>query len=542
MAAIPPPLPLEQGNTANPLPMGPGIVLPDPVAIAEPVTKPNNPDKDYKDGIDARNPIALVEVAKNTFGTPSSTAALRAADLIYKTSKEFDNFISPIEKAGGIATPEGRLAVTNTWKTVKDNPQWGDALMLAVMGDKDAARRMVTGGQVKKVITYDNQGRPLEEYVNELGEQSRVVELGTGREITKEEYAIRGGGQTEREKTIGFITKKENQAKNIEAYKKNEAKTNAWASSSPERVRLEKERQELFGQMKDIPDEVRNKVLEFSTNTYGKSQANSASFDTLKSLTDTGGLKIGDSVSKDLSGALGPGNWRFAGGVKFVDDNNRSKSLTDLDQKQVGRNSRTEVDQQHTQTQEDFAKSELYKRLSPEQKLKVDRAIDITYNLEKLNSDLIAEHGGKPSFLVNPSAFTVKDQFARGEIQSIQGEFNAVASELYVQYRKQMIKNYSVDDSPGPNELEANFVKTPEYLRLQKEYSDKTKDVLRRGPATMPNEPKTVEKVREENKPMTPPASAPAKGPVGSTPPPAKLPPLSEEALGKYKRKKPSEQ
>ena len=540
MAAIPPPLPLEQGNTANPLPMAPGIVLPDPVAIAEPVTKPNNPDKDYKDGIDARDPIALVEVAKNTYGTPSSTAALRAADLIYKTSKEFDNFISPIEKAGGIATPEGRLAVTNTWKTVKDNPQWGDALMLAVMGDKDAARRMVTGGQVKKVITYDNQGRPLEEYVNELGEQSKVVELGTGREVTKEEYAIRGGGQTEREKTIGFITKKENQALNIAAYKKNEATTNAWAASAPERVRLERERQELFSKMQDIPDEVRNKVLEFSTNTYGKSQANSASLDTLKSLTDTKGIKVGEIVGKNLSAALGPGTWKFEGGVKFTNDKGESKSLTDLDQKQVGRNSRTEVDQQHTQTQEDFAKSELYKRLKPEQKLKVDRAIDITYNLEKLNSDLIAEHGGKPSFLVNPSAFTVKDQFARGEIQSIQGEFNAVASELYVKYRSQMIKNYTVDDSPAPNELEANFVKTPEYLRLQKEYSDKTKDVLKRGPATMPNEPKTTEKTREENKPIAPPASAPAKGPSGSTPPPTKLPPLRDEDLIPHKTNKPS--
>ena len=538
MAAIPDLLPLEQGQT--PSPVAPGIVLPDPVAVAEPVIKPSNPDKDYKNGIDARDPIALVEVAKNTWGTPSSTVALKAADLIYKTSKEFDNLINPIEKAGGIATPEGRLAVANTWKTVKDSPQWGDALMLAVMGDKDGARRMITGGQVKKVITYDNQGRPLEEYVNELGEQSKVVELGTGREVSKAEYEARGGGQTEREKTIGFITKKENQAKNIAAYKKNEATTNAWAASAPERLRLERERQDLFGQMKDIPDEIRNKVLEFSTNTYGKSQANSASLDTLKSLTDTKGIKVGEIVGKNLSAALGPGTWKFEGGVKFTNDKGESKSLTDLDQKQVGKNSRTEVDQQHTQTQEDFAKSELYKRLKPEQKLKVDRAIDITYNLEKLNSDLIAEHGGKPSFLVNPSAFTVKDQFARGEIQSIQGEFNAIASDLYRTYRNQMIKNYGPDDSPGPNELEANFVKTPEYIRLQKQYSEKTKDVLKRGPATMPNETKAAETVREENKPMAPPASAPSKGPSGSTPPPTKLPPLRDEDLTPHKTNTPS--
>jgi hypothetical protein len=90
--------------------------------------------------------------------------------------------------------------------------------------------------------------------------------------------------------------------------------------------------------------------------------------------------------------------------------------------------------------------------------------------------------------------------------------------------------------------LESNFVKTPEYLRLQKQYSDKTKDVLRRGPATMPNEPKKTEKAKEENKATPPPASTPSKGPSGSTPPPAKLPPLSEDDLGKYKRKKPSEQ
>ena len=543
MAAIPPPLPLEQGNSTNPLPMAPGIVLPDPVAIAEPVTKPNNPDKDYKDGIDARDPIALVEVAKNTWGTPSSTAALRAADLIYKTSKEFDNFISPIEKAGGIATPEGRVAVANTWKTVKDNPQWGDALMLAVMGDKDGARRMVTGGEVKRFVTFDSQGRPLEEFRNELGEPVRIIDPVTNKEISKAEWAARGGTQSELVNTIGYAVKKDIQLKNVAEFKKNESVTNAYAASAPQRYSMETERQKLFSEMQDIPDEIRNKMLEFSTSTSGKTESNSASIDSLKSWTDQNGRKAGDIVDKGISGALGNGTWRFEGGGKFRNENNQTASLTDLDQKQVSRNSRTDLEKQYTQTQEDFARSELYKRLKPEQKLKVDRVIDLTYNLEKLNNDLIAEHGRKPSFLVTPSAFNVKDQAARGEIQSVQGEFNAVVSQLFVDYRKQMMKNYAPDDAPGPNELEANFVKTPDYLSLQKEYSKRTRDILKRGPMTMPNEPKAAETVREENKPIAPPASTlnTKKGPTGSTPPPAKLTPLSLEDLSEFKRKKPSE-
>jgi len=542
MAAIPPPLPLEQGNTKNPLPMAPGIVLPDPVAIAEPVVKPSNPDKDYKDGIDARNPIALVEVAKNTWGTPSSTAALRAADLIYKTSKEFDNFISPIEKAGGIATPEGRVAVTNTWKTVKDNPQWGDALMLAVMGDKDGARRMVTGGEVKRFVTFDSQGRPLEEFRNELGEPVRIIDPVTNKEISKAEWAARGGTQSELVNTIGYAVKKDIQLKNVAEFKKNESVTNAYAASAPQRYSMEIERQKLFSEMQDIPDEIRNKMLEFSTSTSGKTESNSASIDSLKSWTDQNGRKVGDIVDKGISGALGGGTWKFEGGGKFRNEKNQTASLTDLDQKQVSRNSRTDLEKQYTQTQEDFARSELYKRLKPEQKLKVDRAIDLTYNLEKLNNDLIAEHGRKPSFLVTPSAFNVKDQAARGEIQSVQGEFNAVASKLFVDYRKQMMKNYAPDDAPGPNELEANFVKTPDYLNLQKDYSKRTRDILKRGPMTMPNEPKAAETVREENKPMAPPVSTsnPKKGPTGSTPPPAKLPPLVFDDIKPFVRQPPS--
>ena len=134
------------------------VAQPD-VAPAPPAT----PDQKYEVAVANRDPNALVSLAKETIGTPLSPISLYAADSINKKAQEFDALTSKIAQAGGAGTPEGRMAVADTWKTVKDNPQWGDALLRYVLGDKQGAARMITGGDITTRITFDKYGKQIKE-------------------------------------------------------------------------------------------------------------------------------------------------------------------------------------------------------------------------------------------------------------------------------------------------------------------------------------------------------------------------------------------
>lgn len=505
------------------------------VVVAEqPAIKSEDPAVEFDAAVSNRDPVGMIGIAKKSFGTPVAEAALKAADVMYKTSKEFDAFANPIIKKGGALTPEGRLEVAQKFETIKENPRYKDALFLLLTGDQAGARRMIMGGAVKRQITYDNAGRPIEEYVNELGEQERVRDPITGRDLTPEEYFKRGGGRPTLENTLGFQTRKANLEANRLAYKETEKQSNAYASASAEIKTLNQQRINLVKNLNDLPDEVRTKAFEFANESFSKGQEVSKSIDTLKQLTAQNGIRVGEQIDKRLSASFGPGVWKYEGSGRFTNERGESRNIQDLDQKTEADRVANEIKNSFNRTREDLIKFELYKRMSPEQKLRLDQFINISNELATKNAELAAGFG-TPTYLVTPSAFNITDQLARGEIQSIQGEFNAEASQLFDVYRKQMIQNYGPDDAPSPKELEANFVKTPEYRKLREDFKKRTDDVLDRGPNLAPSEtPKKEAKA--------PPAVETTNAPARSKPPkeePRK--PNLDELLEKRRIKKPTE-
>ena len=92
--------------------------------------------------------------------------------------------------------------------------------------------------------------------------------------------------------------------------------------------------------------------------------------------------------------------------------------------------------------------------------------------------------------MVNPSAFQTTDQFKRGEIQGIAGQFNAEASKLYADWRKVQLQNFQkYGQVPTAGELEANFIKQPEYLKLKEDYQLQEAAVRRRPETFAPTIP-----------------------------------------------------
>lgn len=187
-----------------------------------------NPNAIADAAIENRDVQGLTQIAKDTIGTPASEVALRLAQTIEKGAADFNKLVAPIEKAGGVGTPEGRVQVANTFQTVADNPQWGTALLKYVMGDKMGAVKQVTGGDITKKISYDNSGNQIEETHNALGEALSYFDPKLGRNISKEEYANRVGGISSWENTLKGKTEALTRADSTKLFVKEEEQANNW--------------------------------------------------------------------------------------------------------------------------------------------------------------------------------------------------------------------------------------------------------------------------------------------------------------------------
>jgi len=187
-----------------------------------------NPNQVADIAIANRDVGALTQIAKDNIGTPASDVALRLARTIEDNSKKFNQMVAPIEKAGGPATPDGRVQIANTFQTVADNPQWGTALLKYVMGDKMGAVKQVTGGDITKKVTYDNNGDQILETHNALGEPISYFDRKANRPLSQQEYAERVGGISSWENTLKGMTEKKVREESAGLMVKEENEANTW--------------------------------------------------------------------------------------------------------------------------------------------------------------------------------------------------------------------------------------------------------------------------------------------------------------------------
>jgi hypothetical protein len=108
-----------------------------------------------------------------------------------------------------------------------------------------------------------------------------------------------------------------------------------------------------------------------------------------------------------------------------------------------------------------------------------DSILEIDRRIENKAGKLSSEYG-QPSFLVAPTAMGVADQFARAEVQAIQGRFNSAAIQEYEAWKAQQLKNYPADQVPSPNELEKAFTKTQRFIDLKDKYMQESMDTRKR--------------------------------------------------------------
>lgn len=497
--------------------VAPVVVQPEVVSQSEVVVeKPKEEtiaDK-YELAVQTRDPMAMMQVAQASFGTPVADIAIDAAKNIHKSNQVFDSLVKPIEEAGGINTPEGRLKMADTWKTVKDNPKWGTALVEHLLGNPDA-RLQVTGGTVKTKITYADNGDQLEEHVNELGQREKVINVTTQRELSPQEYSKIGGGRTSLENTLARKAQLENQKQNLDEFNKNQKATGAWAAAAPELNTLYEQKQNMLKQL--AGSGLNNKQLEelssFTTRQIGSSQSMSKGFSDLDQFVRSRGTNVEESVKKGAQAAASRLGLRLNADGSVTNSKGEKVDSNSLNQLQKSFSENNSSEQNFAQTQEQLAKNMVYKNLGLKEKQIFDSILEIDRRIEGKTGKLSSEYG-QPSFLIAPAAMGVADQFARAEVQAIQGRFNSAAVQEYEAWKAQQLKNYPADQVPSPNELERAFTKTQRYIDLKDKFMQESMDTRKRVIEAFPegNEPSAAAPKQPRIAPEKPRSSPSEKG------------------------------
>jgi hypothetical protein len=429
-----------------------------------------------------RDPAGLRQIAKDNIGTPASDVALRLAKTIESQKQESDKLFNPIEKAGGVGTPQGNIAVANAFSSVADQPQWGTALIKYVLGDKQGAVKQITGGDITKKVTYDNNGDQILETHNALGEPLAYVDRKTGQNISEQEYAQRVGGISAWENSLKGQTEKEIRKTSAAALVAEENQKNTWYQITQSHKPMHGEIYNTLQSLKtDLDPTLYNQIIKNVSQSLGATNTKSTGKIILNQLNDA--RNRGESVTVDerISGQFGIPKGiqlEIKGDYYVSKDNKYSISLDKLKSEQDTNNAMNEASKNASQTMASIVEAERLNQISPQAAARLRRTIEMSQQIGREMTDAV-DKVGKPSFISLPTSATFVDKQAQVMAQALQGLHNADQMEQYLQYRKDAMKGHTDTNTvPMPGQIGSGYVGQPLAKEIRKFYGDEINKVM----------------------------------------------------------------
>lgn len=443
--------------------------------------KPDPIQAQYELAVQSRDPAAMMEIARKTLGTPVSEAAVQAAATMEKNGQQYDAIVKPVQQAGGINTPEGRMKAADTWKTVKDHPQWGSYFVESLLGNPNA-RLFATGGTIKSQLTFDDAGKQVMLKTNELGEIVGAQDIETGQQINPKEFAQRKAGQTSLENTLARKAQLINNEAYAKRFSESQIAEGEWGAAADQLHDLYDQKKKMLGQLfgSDLNDKEREELYKFTTRQIGTSSSVSEGFNALDQYSRSKGVGMDETQKKKAKAAAEGLGLQINGEGELVNGKNEKVDRSSLKNLQENYNKNNGVEQNYNQTREDALRSSVYQKLSLKEKQIFDSILEIDRNIERKTGELTNKYG-TPSFLVSPSAYGVGDQFARGEVQAEIGKFNSAAIKAYNEWKADKIAEYQrAGQTPTPGELQQAFQKTDIYKNLKNQYMEESTKLRQR--------------------------------------------------------------
>ena len=432
--------------------------------------------------IENRDVEGLKQLARDNIGTPASDVALRLANTIKAQKDEYNNLIRPVEKAGGVGTPQGNIAAAKAFASVADKPRWGTAIIKYVLGDTQGAVKEITGGDNTNIVTYDNNGDQILETHNGLGTPLFYVDRKTGRNISEAEYAARVGGISSWANSLKGQTENEIRKTSAASLVSEENQANNWYQITQSHKPLNNEMYNTLQTLKtDIDPALYNQIIQSVSQSLGTSNSKSTSKALFKQLNDARNRGEGVTVDDRISSKFGipKGIALELRGENYVSkDNKYNISLDKLENEQNTNSAINEASKNASQTMSSIVEAERLNQLNPQAAQRLRRTIEISQQIGRETTEAVDKFG-KPSFISLPTSANFVDKQAQVIAQSLQGLQNADQMEQYLQFRKQALQGHTQTNTvPMPGQIGSAYVSQPLSKEIRNFYGNEINKVM----------------------------------------------------------------
>lgn len=424
--------------------------------------------------------------------TPQGNATLKTAQEMQQRSNEFKSIVEPINAAK--TDGERNLAAAKALRNVSQEPLYGQALIAFMMGQKDTAFNLATGGALKTTTEYaKDNGNIIQVTVNALGQPQGYFDVEQKRVLTPEEYSKRGGSVSDIDKTFAIKSAEENRGVYNKAFQNEKIAVNKWTEAYAG----------LAPKLEFLDKFYRNAKTDLAPDDYAKlvgSIANSVGQSSTKSNASTYFNQINDNKSKGQSQKVDAGLAAKLGipkeliGTEFSIDGNFLVSKTNnqkydygaLKQQTDSASLASEATQNSQSTLDSIVTSKKFQDSiagkSPEEKAKLIQQMRTAIQFgNEVGSELnkTVDQYGKPTFISLPTAASFTDTQAQAMTQLAQHKQNAEQIAAYRNHFDNNAKHYDETKTlPVPGAIGAAYTDKGIFKEIRDRWSNEIATIM----------------------------------------------------------------
>lgn len=443
-----------------------------------------------KDGANAalasRDTKGLINAAQQMgVNTAEGNATLKTAQEMQERANNFSKVVEPINKAK--TDGERNIAAANALRNVSQEPLYGQALIAFMMGQKETAFNLATGGALKTTTEYaKDNGNIIQVTVNALGQPQSYFDVEQKRQLTPEEYSKRGGSTSDIDKTFAIRSAEENRGVNNKAFQNEKIAVNKWteayAGLAPKLEFLDN----FYRKAKtDLAPDDYAKMVGAIANSVGQSSTKANSSTYFNQINDSKNKKESIKVDAGLAAKLRIPPQLV--GTEFTVDGNYLVSKSNgssfdyglLKQQTDSANLSSEATQNSQSTLDSIVTSKKFQdsiagksaqekaRLIQEMKTAIQFGNEVGSELNKA-----VDQYGKPGFISLPTSASFTDTQAQAMTQVAQHKQNAEQIAAYRDHFEKNAKHYDETKTlPVPGAIGAAYTSKPIFNEIRDRWS-----------------------------------------------------------------------
>jgi hypothetical protein len=430
------------------------------------------------------NPKALLAAASQADTPDAHKALTMLAGNRLKGEAKYAETLKKVDDKGGIDSTEGRMEYAKLWQNRDNSPEFAKAFTQYLLGNVNAAKRYLSGGEVVNKTQIDTTtGHAIQYAVDENGEYHGAYDLKTGQQLLPSQFGAMVGNLGTLEQSVPYVQYKENIKNWTTKFNDDVENANVKGAAADSMYNAYDTLSKAL-ESKDLSPLMAQEILQFSKQTIGSSASESKAAQALKQRIDSGSLTVGTKVSSEFAASIGAGipglaNATFKGNGIFETSEGNKIDINQLSQGMSSANSNAAREKSLTANAEDVLRNAKAKGLFEQDPTGVKyKQFTAALDIAKTIALQEAKIGSNP-FNLPTIGFGVTDEFARGKIQAEQGKFNQLANKAYAQYANEMTKQFGQGDAPRPGNLLKGFVASDEYKALLADYKNKANTILK---------------------------------------------------------------